>query len=216
MVSANTILHWAALREAQVSKVPFPHLIVAESLSKASVDTVEEDFPEIHAPGSFPCDVLRYGPGFSRLLEELQAPDFAALLGEKFGLDLHGKARMFSVRGKCRPTDGKIHIDSKGKILTVLLYMNGPWENEGGRLRLLNGPRDLEDYCVEAPPSRGTLVAFACVGNAWHGHKPFAGPRKVIQLNWVREHKYLRRERRRHKISAFFKNLRRMVRPRLR
>ncbi|HEY1378756.1 MAG TPA: hypothetical protein VGF55_18295, partial [Gemmataceae bacterium] len=31
----------------------------------------------------------------------------------------------------------------------------------------------------------GTLVAFRRSDNSWHGHKPFVGPRRVIQLNWV-------------------------------
>jgi hypothetical protein len=115
---------------------------------------------------------------------------------------------MVTVRGQCRPTDGKIHTDSTGKLVTVLLYINGGWSAPGGRLRLLRTSTDIEDYAVEVPPDAGTLLAFRCTDNAWHGHKPFEGARRSIQLNWVRDAAYLRKEQIRHRVSAFFKRAR--------
>ena len=38
---------------------------------------------------------------------------------------------------------------------------------------------------MEVPPTEGTLLAFKRADNSWHGHKPFAGERRVIQFNWV-------------------------------
>ena len=38
---------------------------------------------------------------------------------------------------------------------------------------------------MEVPPTEGTLLAFRRADNSWHGHKPFAGERRVIQFNWV-------------------------------
>ena len=35
----------------------------------------------------------------------------------------HRQGDMFTVRGRCRRGDGKIHTDTASKILTVLLYM---------------------------------------------------------------------------------------------
>ena len=90
------------------------------------------------------------------------------------------------MRARARARDGQIHLDSKSKLVTVLIYMNGKWEADGGRLRLLNSPDNLDDMAMEVPPARGTLLAFLNTGNAWHGHKPFEGERRVIQLNWVR------------------------------
>ena len=40
---------------------------------------------------------------------------------------------MVTVRGRTDARDGKIHSDSKSKLVTVLLYMNGTWEKPGGR-----------------------------------------------------------------------------------
>jgi hypothetical protein len=86
--------------------------------------------------------------------------------------------------------------------------MNGEWEAEGGRLRLLRSPGNLDDFIMEVPPARGTLLAFLYTENAWHGHKTFVGERRVIQLNWVRDNFVVWREKTRHSVSAFFKTIR--------
>ena len=103
----------------------------------------------------------------------------------KFDIDLEGRPVMITVRGHTRAKDGRIHTDSKSKLLTALIYFNDDWNAEGGRLRLLRSSSDLEDYAAEVPPDKGTLLAFRCTENAWHGHKPFVGQRRAIQLNWV-------------------------------
>ena len=112
---------------------------------------------------------------------------------------------MITVRGQCRATDGKIHTDSKTKLITVLIYMNGKWEQPGGRLRLLRSPDNLQDAFAEVPPEQGTLLAFRNQPNAWHGHESFEGQRRAIQLNWVRDQGVVWREQVRHRLSAFFK-----------
>jgi len=101
---------------------------------------------------------------------------------------------MFTVRGECRATDGKIHTDSATKIITVLLYMNEKWDTDGGRLRILRNGADLDDYVEEVPPHGGTLLAFRRSENSWHGHQPFDGPRRAIQMNWVTDKSVVARE----------------------
>ena len=92
---------------------------------------------------------------------------------------------MITVRGQARAADGRIHADSRTKLITVLIYMNESWEAEGGRLRLLRSPDGLDDAVAEVPPAAGTLLAFLNTPHSWHGHSPVSGPRRVIQLNWV-------------------------------
>ena len=93
------------------------------------------------------------------------------------------------------------------KLVTALIYMNDSWESPRGRLRLVRSEKNLDDVVAEVPPERGTLLLFKNVPNAWHGFEPFAGPRRVIQLNWVTDARVARREETRHRISAFFKRL---------
>ena len=56
-------------------------------------------------------------------------------------------------------------------------------------------------------PMMGTLLAFRCGPNAWHGHHPFVGQRRTLQLNWVTDRGVVRREELRHRVSALAKRL---------
>jgi hypothetical protein len=129
------------------------------------------------------------------------------LVEEKLGVDLTGRPTTATVRGISKAADGKIHTDSKTKLVTVLLYMNRGWESTHGRLRVLHDANDLQNYAAEVPPDRGTLLIFKNGPTAWHGFEPFEGPRRVIQVNWVTDASVVRRESARHRLSAFTKRL---------
>jgi SM-20-related protein len=146
------------LRAAPVMVEPFQYLIAPGLVGGRELQSVMRDFPKMERPGSVPLAALEYGPAFNELVENLRGPEVAEMLSEKFEVDLRGRPTMMTVRGKCRARDGKIHIDSKDKIVTVLLYLNPSWEREGGRLRLLSQSNDIEDYVVEVPPDEGTLL----------------------------------------------------------
>ncbi len=202
-----SMLDHSSLKTAPLAREPFDHVIVPGAVRADALDAINRDFPAVDRPGSLPLDGLDYGPAFAGLVEELRGEAFRRTVAEKFAIDLDGRPTMITVRARCRRRDGRIHTDSRGKLVTVLLYLNPGWEADGGRLRLLRTPDNIEDYAVEVPPEAGTLLAFRCTEEAWHGHKPFEGPRRAIQLNWVRDAAYLRREQRRHRISSFFKRL---------
>ncbi len=201
------MLNLAALDRTTVHGKPFPFVVVPNFIDGNELDRIEKDYPAISQPGSFPLESLRFGPVFSKFMNELRQPAFRNIMGDKLGIDLKRRPTTITVRGRAREKDGQIHLDSRTKLVTVLIYMNGKWEADGGRLRLLNSPGDLDDMIMEVPPARGTLLAFLNTQNAWHGHKPFSGERRVIQLNWVRDHFVVWREKTRHSASAFFKKL---------
>jgi SM-20-related protein len=198
-------LDLAAFRATPLTREPFPFLIVPQFVKPAARAAVNADYPVIESPGSFPVSGLTYGAGFQQLLDELRGPAFRAACEEKFDIDLSGRASMITVRGRCGTRDGNIHTDAVTKLITVLLYMNPTWERAGGCLRLLRSPHDIEDVLVEIPPVEGTLLAFRRTDNSWHGHKPFIGPRRVIQFNWVTTQGVERREVFRHRVSAWMK-----------
>ncbi|HEX3524897.1 MAG TPA: 2OG-Fe(II) oxygenase, partial [Stellaceae bacterium] len=126
---------------------------------------------------------------------------------EKFGLDLDSRPTMVTVRGRSDGKDGRIHTDSESKIITLLLYLNLAWECPEGRLRLLRGPDDIDDYAQEVVPLAGTMVAFRRSARSFHGHRPHVGERRMVQLNWVTEPAVVRRELSRHRWSARWKTL---------
>ena len=196
-----------ALKSAQVEADPFPYLIVPAFVRAEALDAIRADFPAIDHPGSFPLSTLSYGPAFEALADELQGPELAAVVAEKLQMNLVRSPTMITVRGQSRAADGKIHTDSRTKLVTALIYMNDSWESPRGRLRLVRSEHNLNDVIAEVPPEQGTLLLFKNEPNAWHGFEPFSGPRRVIQLNWVTSAAVVRREQTRHRISAFFKRL---------
>jgi hypothetical protein len=150
---------------------------------------------------------LQVGPGLRALFDALDGPEFRKAVEQKFGLDLQGKATMFTLRGRCDARDGRIHTDSKKKIITVLLYLNEGWQDEGGRLRVLRSGEDLNAVAAEVSPKFGTLLVFRRSDNSWHGHEQYVGRRKVLQMNWVVSDKVAAWEQWRHRISAAAKRL---------
>ena len=200
-------LNLARFRTTPLTPTPFPHLIVPQFLAPETCLRINENFPRIRKPGSFPLARLSYGDVFTALIEQLRSDEMRHAFAEKFDVDLTGRPTMITVRGRCGPKDGRIHTDSVTKIITVLLYLNPAWAEDGGRLRLLRS-ENLGDVLLEVPPEAGTLLCFRRSDNSFHGHKPFVGERRVVQLNWVTSSWVLRRETWRHSVSAFFKGLR--------
>jgi SM-20-related protein len=194
-----------AVRNAALSREPFPWLMVPGFVKTEAIPSIERDFPAVAHPGSFPLPTLHYGPAFQAFMDAIRGPEFTQAVADKFGIDLAQRPTMVTVRGQSSARDGQIHTDSVTKLITVLIYMNGKWESPVGRLRLLRSSDNLNDVVAEVPPDEGTLLVFKNQPNAWHGFEPFEGPRKVIQLNWVTNGRVVWWEQTRHKISAFFK-----------
>jgi hypothetical protein len=198
-----------------LNREPFEYLIVPEFVKREARDGIIHDYPKVEKPGSFPLSGMTFGPRFKQLIDDLNSPEFRSAFERKFSIDLTGRPTMITVRGRCsEEKDGKIHTDSKSKIITVLLYLNPSWENGGGRLRLLKSKNDLDDMILEVPPVDGTLLAFKRSDNSWHGHKPFTGERRVIQFNWVCSEEVAHREQGRHRFSAAMKKIFALLGPR--
>lgn len=203
-------LDYPALRDTPVATEPFPHLLVAGFVPPDSLRRVVADLPAIEQRGSFPVEALRLGPAGLALMAEMRGPRLRDAIAARFDLDLSDAPTMVTLRGRTTERDGHIHADSTAKRVTVLLYLNPDADDFGrheGCLRLLRGPRDLEDYVVEVPPVNGMLLVFPNAANAWHGHKTFVGPRYAIQLNYMTTDAKARGELRRHRLSAFVKRL---------
>jgi hypothetical protein len=207
-----SILNLEALKHAPLEREPFEHILVPKFIQSDALAALAKDFPAIAAPGSIPPSELAYGPSFAALLKELEAEPLRDLMAERFRFDLRGRPSMLTVRGLARPGDGRIHADSADKLITVLIYLNADWAVRGGRLRLLRSAHNLEDWFLEVPPEAGVMLAFRCRPNAWHGHKPFSGSRRVVQLNWVRNERVVRRELFRHRLSAKIKRFKAALR----
>jgi hypothetical protein len=202
-----TFLDLDALADAALQRDPFDYLVVKDFVRPEARTAVGSSYPKLGKAGSFALDDVEVTGGFHQLIEALNGPGFRRQVERKFDLDLSGHPTTFTVRGMCGPNDGQIHTDSKTKVITVLLYLNEPWAPDGGRLRILRSGEDLEAAAAEVPPDFGTLLVFRRSERSWHGHKPFVGPRRVVQMNWMTTDRVAGWHLLRHRLSAAFKRL---------
>lgn len=199
------VLNEEPLRGAALVAEPFPHLIIDNIIRPEALPQVVDSFPRIDKRGSFPLHAVACSGQFATLMQEMQSDELRDLIGNRLGMDLRGKPPMVTVRGRTSEKDGEIHADSTSKLVTVLLYLNPGWASSAGRLRLLYNDRDLTPYAAEISPEAGRCLIFRVTPNCWHGHEPFDGERRTIQLNYVSSEKVRDRELNRHRLSAFLK-----------
>jgi len=194
------------LKKASLRSEPFDYTIVPGFLSPDSLDEVMAGYPTLKG-GSYPLESIDIPASVQALVDQMDGPEFENAIEEKFDVSLAGQPKMYSLRGFCRNSDGKMHTDSKDKIITVLLYLNKDWLHDGGKLRMLRSGKDLNDYAEEVPPDNGTLLVFKRSDRSWHGHGPFEGKRCSIQMNWMTSEGARGFHKLRHSISAKVKKL---------
>ena len=195
------------LRAQPLCRDPFDFVVVDGFVRAEHLPALVADIPEVRRHGSFPLGALACGPAIARLAEELEGEGLRRAIEEKFAIDLEGRPTMITVRGRSDEKDGRIHTDSAAKLITLLLYLNPAWEAAGGRLRMLRGADDLDDFAAEIAPVAGMMVAFRRSERSFHGHYPHQGERQSVQLNWVSDSRVVRRELGRHLWSARLKAL---------
>src|SRR3569623_1315948 len=123
---------------------------------------------------------------FAKLIKEIEEPEFTSAVSHSLGMDLSPYPRLITIRKISSAHEGNIHCDSESKIATLLIYMNEGWLSPDGRFRVLRNQHDFNDYAAEASPEMGSFVAFRRANHSWHGHTPFVGARRVVQVAWVR------------------------------
>lgn len=205
----SSVLRLDALAAAPVRVTPFPYFTVEHAIGKQVVLTVIRDFPKIADGGSFNLTDVKIGPHFDRLLKALDTPEFRRILCDKFSVDIMHLPMLMTLRGYSRQKDGRIHTDSKTKVLTVLIYMNESWEHKTGCLRILRNSHDINDYVEEVSAGPGQLIAFKVTDNGWHGYVPYEGPRQSIQINFLVSENANNKHKIFHGLSAKFKAIRR-------
>ncbi len=197
-----------AFEEADVSHEPYDFLLGANVIKPEAVDELRGAFPEISKPGYLTVDDVNMKGRFRSFIDELEGPEVTEALSKRFGMDLHPYPRITTIMKRSQPKYGAIHTDGPSKVMTMLVYMNDDWNaDESGRLRVLHNADAFEPYAVEVPPTMGTVFAFLRADNSWHGHKPFTGERRVVQIAWLKSQEDLERKTRRNKFSQVLKGV---------
>ncbi len=196
--------------DATVRSEPFPFLVAHNLVSEDQKQELVRDFPTMKGAGYLPYEETLCGPSINSVIEELVAPEFADQLGNVLGIERLSQFPTYvSISKTLNKRHGRIHTDGKSKVATMLLYLNDEWpDRASGCLRFLNQLDDINDTVVpEIVPDYGTLVAFKRAENSFHGHLPFEGERRAIQIAWLVSAEDKLRKSRRGKLSHKLKAL---------
>ncbi|THD65287.1 MAG: 2OG-Fe(II) oxygenase [Phenylobacterium sp.] len=200
-------LDWNAIEAARLVRDPFDHVAIAQVLDPQCAAAIPGEFPVIRSPGSYSLADAPPGPFLNTLIDDLLSDRFRAHMARLFEVDLQDRPASVTLRGQCSGRDGRIHIDSKSKVLSLLIYLNDGWTGGQGQLRLLADRHGFDDATVEIPASLGSMVAFRRGDQSWHGHSPFVGQRRALQFNYLQSQRASVVGLLRHRLSAFGKQL---------
>jgi hypothetical protein len=205
---ALTLINPEAIRTAAQSNEPYDYFLGENLLKSEAVDDLRRDFPSIDKPGYLTVDEVQLKGTFKTLIDELESDELTRVISEKWGQDLTAFPRLTTIMKKSQPKYGAIHTDGPSKVMTMLVYMNDAWNaGDGGRLRVLYDGQNFEPYKVEVPPVMGTVFGFLRADNSWHGHRPFVGERRVVQIAWIRDADELERKKRRNSFAQRLKGI---------
>lgn len=196
-----------AIRRAPLVHDPYDYVITDHALAEAATVDLARDFPAIDKPGYVTVEHDRLTGRFRQLVEELEGDEFSGLMSEKFGIDLRPYPRLTTIMRRSQPKYGAIHTDGPAKVMTLLIYLNTDWSGEGGRLRALYDGTHYEPYAAEIPPLMGWMFAFLRSDHSWHGHRPFVGERRVVQVAWLKDAGELERKVKRNAFAQRLKGL---------
>lgn len=199
-----------ALDSTEINQAPFPHAVIKNFIRPDKLEGICRDFPNLDAGGIFNCNEGNTTGELAQFIQELKGGPLQQWLSTQFGLDLHELPTMTTLRGHSRKKDGRVHTDSKDKIITVLIYLNPTWNADTGKLRLLRS-NNIEDVYEEVTPSAGTCVIFKVTDNCWHGYKSFVGSRRSIMFNYLVSQQAAKRHKSNHWLSAKLKKLKKSL-----
>lgn len=196
--------------DTRTCREPFPFMLAHGLLPNSARKSLSQDFPRYKEAGFFPYEESDCGPSIQELVQSLITPEFADAIGNRLGVE--NLAQYPTLVTLCRSLNkrhGTIHTDSKSKVVTVLIYLNDSWPNiSEGCLRLLSAIDDIDATITEElKPLYGELAAFKRCDNSFHGHLPYEGERRVIQVAWLVNEEAKLRKTQRGKFSRAFKKL---------
>lgn len=191
-----------------VVEEPFCFLIATDQLPLTAQSQLDRDFPRYAGAGFFPYDESDCGSSINQLVAELTNPTMANVIGAKLGIANLGQyPTLVTLCRALNKRHGTIHTDSKSKVATALLYFNSTWPaTSDGCLRFLANDKDINALIApEVKPVYGNFVVFKRADNSFHGHLPFEGERRVIQVAWLTTEEEKRRKTKRGRASRLLK-----------
>jgi hypothetical protein len=197
-----------AFKRAHTAREPFSHFTGAGALKADQIDALERDFPNLQHAGYLTLDEVKPTGTFAEFLDELQGDEMASAASELLGFDLRPRPRLVTIMRQCPKRAGRIHTDGKSKLATMLIYFNRAWPaGAAGTVRVFRDEHDFESTVAEVPPLMGNFLGFLRSDNSWHGHLPYEGERKVVQITWLESEADVERKKRDNALAQALKGL---------
>jgi hypothetical protein len=196
--------------DTDIRSQPFPFMIAHGQLPDDARNDLERDFPKYASAGFFPYDRVDCGPSVNALVEQMTTPTFASAIGRHLGIENLGQyPTLVTLCRALNKRHGTIHTDSRSKVATALLYLNTQWpDTSDGCLRFLNRIDNIDDLAApELKPLYGEFAVFKRCENSFHGHLPYEGERRVIQVAWLTSEEEKLRKTKRGNFSRVFKKI---------
>jgi len=196
--------------DTTIQHEPFPFMVAHGQLPDEMRADLDRDFPRYASAGFFPYEPADCGASVNALVEGLTSPEFARAIGKRLGIEeLDRYPTLVTLCRMLNKRHGTIHTDSRSKVATALLYLNGQWpDTSAGCLRFLRSIDDIDAMVMpELIPLYGEFAVFKRCDNSFHGHLPYEGERRVIQIAWLTSEEEKLRKTRRGKFSRAFKKV---------
>lgn len=196
--------------DTTVQSDPFPFMVAHGQLPREASADLDRDFPRYASAGFFPYDPADCGPAINSLVDNLTSNAFASVIGARLGIDnLADYPTLVTLCRLLNRRHGTIHTDSRSKVATALVYLNPQWpDTSEGCLRFLRKIDDIDSLVApELIPLYGEVAAFKRCENSFHGHLPYEGERRVIQVAWLVSEREKLRKTRRGRFSRAFKKV---------
>jgi len=196
--------------DTDIRHEPFSFMIAHGQLPDESRGELDRDFPQYTSAGFFPYDASDCGPSVNELVEQMTSRDFSSAIGRRLGIPgLENYPTLVTLCRLLNRRHGTIHTDSKSKIATALIYLNPMWpDTSDGCLRFLASIDNIDDTVApELKPLYGEFAVFRRSENSFHGHLPYEGERRVIQVAWLTSEEEKARKTKRGKFSRVFKKI---------
>jgi hypothetical protein len=201
------IIDLDVIRRAELHTDPYPYFTGSSFIAPDAVAGIQASFPDLKKTGFHPASDMNFTGAFAKLMAELESDELVGALSEKLGADFANAARFITIRKVSAAHEGRIHCDGEAKVGNFLVYLNDEWSGHDGCLRVLRRQDSFDDYVAEIDPTTGSVFGFLRRDNSWHGHKPFVGERRVIQVAWLRSQEELERKTSRHRFQDVLKGI---------
>jgi len=197
----------SVIKDAERHRDPYDFVLGRDIIREDAIAPLRETFPEVAKPGSNTASEIGLDGLFRTFVEELEGPELTEELSRVFDRDLHACPRLTTIMRHSSTKHGAIHTDGKSKVMTLLVYMNDAWEDSpAGKLRALYDGENFEPFAVQIEPTMGRFFAFLRADNSWHGHKPYAGERRVVQVAWLTDASALNKKKRLNRFARALKS----------